>query len=392
LPASMSKTDAGHSRVSVDPEFPLAAEFGGAAYIVDRIRALESSPRRLNVLMLCDVFNLPYRALRCLDAAGAAVHVLGGPRSSGFRFSRFCRSYRQSCYGFAAPCDGLSDEVNASIKELAIDLVLAGDHPATRTLLIIKPALSAPCFPMPALDQFELLNDKWSFTQLCRRMAIRCPRSELVADRAALIRCLAAGEITMPCIAKPIDFDGSRGVVLLTRRDDFDVLRTVDYQPILVQEYVEGDDIGCSVYCEHGKISAFIAHKLARATYSTFQSSAIQSEAAAIVEATEASGVLNFDMRITTDGVIYWLECNPRFFYKIFFSMQAGINFAAFGLPRSPPSLRRSLPTGTNVRCGKAIAAELWRPWRLTARDAAYLRSIWADPLPLIRESLHIDR
>ncbi len=320
------------------------------------------------------------------------MHVLGGPGSDGFRFSRFCRSYRRSRYGFAGPCDGLIDEVNSYISELTINLVSAGDHPATRTLLALKPSLSAPCYPMPELDQFALLNNKWSFTQLCRRLAIRCPRSELVTDRAELLSRLTSGEIAVPSVAKPIDFDGSRGVVPIKDRIDLSRAAAINYRPILVQDYIEGEDIGCSVYCDQGKILAFIAHKLKRSTYSTFESVEIRRAAAKIAEVTKASGVLNFDMRIRSDGTIYWLECNPRFFYKSFFAMLSGINFTAFGLPDAPSELCCSVPDGTNVRCCKAIVAELPRPWRLTWRDAAYLRAIWADPIPLLREALHIDR
>jgi len=343
--------------------------------------------RRINVLMLCDLFTLSYRVMRCFDAGETAVHVLGGPGSTGLRFSRFRRSYHRSRFGFAAPCDGVAEEVNAYIKELGIDLVLGGDHRSTRTLLALKPRLLAPCFPMPEPDQFDLLNDKWRFTQLCRRLGIRCPRSELVADRAELLRRLDSGEITMPFITKPLDLDGSRGVMLIKSREDIRIIESIGYHPILVQEYIEGDDIGASVYCDGGKIQASIVHQLKRSTYRTFHSAEIQGAMAKIVDATGVRGVLNFDMKIGRDGTVYWLECNPRVFYKMFLSMLAGINFASFGLPHATPELCASVPTGTNVRAFKAIAVELPRPWRLTSRDWAFVRYYWADPIPPIWEA-----
>jgi predicted ATP-grasp superfamily ATP-dependent carboligase len=344
--------------------------------------------RRINILMLCDLFALSYRVMRCFDAAGAAVHVLGGPGAKGLRLSRYCRSYRHSEYGFTAPCRGMVEEINQTISRHAINLVIAGDHRSTRTLLAVGASLSAPAFPMPALEQFDLLNNKWAFTELCQRLGIRCPRSELVPDRGELWRRVDAGKITLPCVAKPLDLDGSRGVVVIKRPEDISVVETIAYHPILVQEYIEGDDIGASVYCDRGKVCAFIAHKLKRATYSTFQSADIQNTIANITRITKVSGIFNFDMIQSREGNIYWLECNPRFFYKMYLSMLAGVSFAAFGLPYPGSDLRAFVPTGTNVRTFKAIAAELPRPWRLTLRDWAFVRHVLADPIPFFREFL----
>jgi len=88
------------------------------------------------------------------------------------------------------------------------------------------------------------------------------------------------------------------------------------------------------------------------------------------------------------DGDVYWLECNPRFFFWTHMSLLAGIPFAEFGLPNWCVSGSSTLPTGTNVRSFKAAAVELARPWRLTRRDFGYLRFVLADPVPWVRETL----
>ena len=98
--------------------------------------------------------------------------------------------------------------------------------------------------------------------------------------------------------------------------------------------------------------------------------------------------MLNFDMRVGSNGVVYWLECNPRFFFKMFMSLLAGIPFVEFGLPNWSISGPSALPSGTNVRFFRAAAIELFRPWRLTRRDLGYLCFVLADPVPWIRENL----
>ncbi len=347
--------------------------------------------RPTNVLMLSKHFRFAYRTMRCFAQSGAKVHVLGGPGSRGLSYSRFCKSYHARINRAEESLEGLVIEINNYIDSLEIDMVISADHRLTRALIKMAPSLDAPCFPMPSLEQFDILNNKWTFTQLCEDLGIACPHSRLVADAAELFRVFESGAIPIPCVVKPLDFDGSDGVVLVTSRGDLDALKKVDYYPVIVQDYIKGEDIGASVYCDSGEIKAFIAHNLKRATYHTFQSSDIYEAISRIGQRTSASGVLNFDMRLETGGKIYWLECNPRFFFKMCLSMLAGIQFAAYGLPNGARSAANSLPSGTNVRNLKASAAELIRPWRLTKRDFAYLHYVVADPVPYLREAFKLE-
>jgi predicted ATP-grasp superfamily ATP-dependent carboligase len=344
--------------------------------------------RPYHVLILSDQFRFAYRILRCFHAAGTKVHVLGAKSSSGLRFSRFCATFRKRVNGCRGDLGPLIEEVNSVIAELDVDLVVSGEHFMMRPLIAMAPALNAPCFPMLTIEKFDLLNNKWLFTQLCGSLGIRCPRSQLVVDVSALSGAVKSGEISIPFVAKPLDFDGSRGVLSILQTTDFRKLDSIQYSPILVQEFVNGIDIAASVYCDHGEIKAFIAHSLKRATYFTFKSEEIRAAVEKIVIATKAHGILNFDMRVGPDGSVYCLECNPRFFFWIHMSLLAGIPFVEFGLPNWPVSGSSTLPSGTNVRFFKAAAVELARPWRLTKRDFGYLRYVLADPVPWVRETL----
>jgi hypothetical protein len=345
-----------------------------------------SSP--YNVLMLSDKFRFAYRILRCFHAAGTNVHVLGGKDSHGLRFSRFCASFSERINGYHGNLEPLIQEVNSLIAQLDIELVVSAEHYMMRPLIAIAPALNAPCFPMPTIEHFDLLNNKWLFSQLCASLGILCPRSQLVTDVSTLRRAVKSGEVSVPFVAKPLDFDGSRGILSVLQSIDLRKLDSIQYAPVLVQEFVKGTDVAASVYCNHGSVIAFIAHRIKRATYFTFESDEIRANIQKIAVATEAHGVMNFDMRIGEDGVIYWLECNPRLFFWAHMSLLAGISFVEFGLPNWPVSGSSRIPTGTNVRFFKASALELARPWRLTKRDAGYLRYVVADPVPWLRETL----
>jgi predicted ATP-grasp superfamily ATP-dependent carboligase len=355
-------------------------------------RAEARAARRVcNVLMLSDHFRFAYRILRCFHAAGVNVHVLGAKGSRGLRLSRFCASFRERISGYRGHLGPLVREVNSIIAELNIDLIVSGEHFMMRPLIEMAPALNAPCFPMPTMEQFDLLNNKWRFTKLCNDLGLTCPQSRLINSPSELREALEAGDVSIPFVAKPLDFDGSRGFVPVLRASDLRQLDLIDYYPIIIQDYIEGLDVAASVYCDQGEIKAFIAHYRKLATYFTFTSPEIRAGIERIVGATKAHGVLNFDMRIGSDGAVYWLECNPRFFFWMYMSLLAGIPFVEFGLPNWPAPSSTTLPTGTNVRFLKGAAVDLFRPWRLTKLDFRYLLYVLADPVPGVREALGIE-
>jgi len=341
-----------------------------------------------NVLMLSDQFRFACRVLRCFHAAGVNVHVLGAKGSRGLRFSRFCATFHERVNDYRGDLAPLIEEVNSVIAQCDVDLVVSGEHFMMRPLIAMAPALNAPCFPMLPIEKFDLLNNKWRFTQLCISLGIRCPRSQLFDDISALDCAVRSGEVSIPVVAKPIDFDGSRGVLSILQPVDLHKLDSIRYSPVIVQEFVRGADVAASVYCEHAEIKAFIAHRRRRATYFTFESDEIRADIEKIVVATKAHGILNFDMRVAHDGAVYWLECNPRLFFWVHMSLLAGVPFVEFGLPNWNVSGSSTLPSGTNVRSFEAAAVELIRPWRLTKRDLAYLRFVLADPIPWVRETL----
>jgi len=341
------------------------------------------------ILLICGLFGLPYRAMRCAQAAGARVHVLGNHGARGFKYSRYCESFSR----LDRPLDGtfdadLADRINACTDRLGIDIVMAGDQPSARSLAGLKPLLRASCFPMPDLAIFDLLNNKFEFYKLCCRLGIPTPPTTLLDNTDAVAQAIGANHLSLPLIAKPLSLDAARGVVRLDRASWRPTLATVRYAPVLVQSFIEGADIGASAFCDRGNIRAFILHRLADATYTSFTDQCVFDSIQKIVADTCYSGVCNFDMRLAPDGKIYFLECNPRFFYKMDMSLIAGVNFVAHGLYSD---MEMNFVSGPAVRLHKAMLTQLATPWRLTRRDFAMLAYRHLDPLSYWRQCLHID-
>jgi hypothetical protein len=165
-------------------------------------------------------------------------------------------------------------------------------------------------------------------------------------------------------------------------------LRRINYRSIIVQQFIPGREIGASIYCEKGEIKAFIAHELRRRVYSTLWNAAIFRDLQRLAAHVGMDGIYNFDMIASDTGEIYYLECNPRFFFKMGMSMLAGINFVAIGLSGAAWQGLLRVPDGTEVRAPEAVLATP-RSWlSLSRRDFATAAYAFSDPVPLLFDYL----
>jgi predicted ATP-grasp superfamily ATP-dependent carboligase len=345
----------------------------------------------MNVLMVCSLFSLPYRVMQCIAATGAVVHVLGSIGSRGLRYSRYCRRFLRYEGRIAGDRDpAFAGEINRCVRDFGIDMVVPAGPAPTRALIASRDMIDAPCFPLPSLKQFDFLNDKWQFTNSCIAHGIACPPSMLFADRAQVAENFKRGLLTLPAIVKPLSENGGHGVLRLDASNAASQIERINYGPIIVQNFIEGEDIGASVFCERGEIKSFIANRFSKGIYTTFQDPVVFAAFSRILGPMEVDGVYHFDMRLTPDKKIYFLECNPRFYFKISLSMIAGINFIHAGLEKGA-DLPSSVEAGTQVKRPWALAASLGQPWTITRRDIALLWSLLSDPIPFIRETLRID-
>ena len=352
------------------------------------MRAASAQPR---VLIVAALFTLPYRVMRASAATGAAVTVLGNKGTRGLRFSRHCRFVEAAIDFIDADLDAAAAEIDRWIVAENADIVLPGDAHTTELLSALQDRLAAPCFPLPSRTAFDLLNDKWAFTRFATEHGLKCPTTQLFASKTELEAALAAGSVALPAIAKPLSACSSSGVVKLGAADAGRRIASIDYAPILVQDFIAGEDIGASIFARGGQIESHIVHLMRRRTYRVIDEPRVLADLTIVASALALDGVYNFDMRLTPEGEIYYLECNPRFFYKLDLSMMAGLNFAAAGLPWAADSVPASVAPGTCVRLPKALAADLIKPTSLTRRDWAMFRYLWSDPISYARERLHID-
>jgi predicted ATP-grasp superfamily ATP-dependent carboligase len=332
-----------------------------------------------------------YRVLSAAAATGVQIHVLCEPRGRGLADSRFVTSLTVSHARFdTADAEPMIREINREIAALHIDMVAATDPVTSRFLIATAPRLDAAIFPSPDLETFDLLNDKWRFTELAKSLGFACPTTRLFEDRAALVAAGEAGEFSLPAIVKPLSGSGGVGVMKLDDKDAASVTARIDYSPVLLQTFVEGVDVDATIYCEGGSVLSFISYRRERGVYYFFDSPGMRAELARLAARLCLTGIFNFDLVVDPDAQTHqWLECNPRVFASIDILAFVGLNYFECGLPgRSALETRRvhakalAAIAGRRLLRWNRLALTTVRFGRSAALDWRFLANRLKDPAP----------
>ena len=333
----------------------------------------------MNGLMLAFAFTLPYHVMRTAAAAGIRIHVLGAGSARGLKTSRCCRAYHETHY--AGDPDALLAEIDALVRRYAIDIVFPADDVATRLLSALRDELPVRSMALPDLATFDLLNDKWNFTRFCLANGIRAPQGWLFDSVGDLRAALECDKAALPITVKPTNRSGGVGVIHIRNPNERALIDRIDYRPILVQRHIVGETIGISVLCDHGQVVAHAVQRRDALRFELFSNADLLDNVARLAALTGYHGPANFDaVTADADGLSYVVECNPRFWYTVYLSMIAGINFVERALaaptgPAYPATIERA-------EFRLSLRRILSRPWRANAREWRYLGYCLSDPIP----------
>jgi biotin carboxylase len=335
----------------------------------------------MNGLMLAFAFTLPYHVMRTADASGVCVHVLGDGASRGLRMSRHCRLYHET--QFADDPEALLDEIGELVRRYAIDVIFPSDDVSTRLLAALAGRLPVRTTPLPDLATFDLLNDKWNFTRFCRQNGVRAPEGWVFDRIGELHRALDCGEVTLPITLKPTNRSGGIGVIHVRHQSELALIDRIDYRPILAQRHIVGETIGISVLCDRGKVVAHAAQRRDAVRFQLFANADLFDNVSRLAALTGYHGPANFDAVVAdADEFSYIVECNPRFWYTIYLSMIAGLNFVELAL--AAPCCPTHLSTIDNAEFRLSLRRILSRPWRANRLDWKFLSYCLSDPIPFL--------
>lgn len=147
-------------------------------------------------------------------------------------------------------------------------------------------------------------------------------------------------EFPMPVLVKPRIAGDGEGISRYEKRGD--VLQLVEDHPsffdeYLIQEYMDGHDIDCSVLCRGGVILAHTIQKTLYAHAELYKPAEgiefvhdveVFEIAARLMESLRWTGIAHVDMRRrASNSRVEIIEINPRFWGSVQGSLLAGVNF-----------------------------------------------------------------
>ena len=277
--------------------------------------------------------------LRCLSRVrGIKTFVASGKRYAPSRFSRIPAGHfnRRSSYDddeqrIEALCDiARRSHANVVLPVGQRTIRLASAH--ARTL-----RETTAVAPIPDPGAFEIAADKWLFAKFLDSHGIEHPPTICYSAHDGFDRQLTA--LRFPVLIKPAHGSYGRGIKLFKSADDLHrhFRESPPQEQFVVQTFIEGYDVDCSVLCVDGRVLAYTVQKGVVPGYSRFGAAAgidfihdddAYAVASRVVSALRWSGIAHLDLRYDTQAQhVKAIEMNPRYWGSLLGSLIAGVNF-----------------------------------------------------------------
>ena len=311
-----------------------------------------------NFLVIGAHRTLIIQVLLALHAAADAECVVICPGTTRYlHLSNMCSRH------WIAEFDGSDDDTITGIVNRCADdmpglVLIPADCLATRLVNRVRARLHVRIARVPDEEMLDLFDNKWRFHQFCKRLGLNVPPTQVAASKEALDFSVAAHELGLPFIVKPLDQHGAAGLLLVSSENDYrenilgnDAYR---YAPLVVQRYIRGIDVGLNLLAIRGKVQAIAVQRRdypqnEEAKIRFFSNDYLAKAAFLLCEESGYDGVMNVDARIEEDtGTVYLFEANPRYWVSLSASTWCGLNFVAENLDRMEQSEDvRVLASGT---------------------------------------------
>lgn len=262
------------------------------------------------------------------------IHVMSNVKYISIRSSRYIHSF--SYYPKADEQDWI-DNINHEITKHNIDIVMPIFEDGIKTAIKFQEYLiQGKLCLLPAYNNFETARNKWLLTQHLLIHNIPFPKSVLCSPN----RSISIDYINFPVILKPIlGTGGGDGVSYFSNAEELQnhLSKNILNTGHIIQEYVKGYDIGCSVLCRSGDILAFTIQKATMLNSNPFKpllgvqfvyEDGLYKIIEKLMKSLNWSGVAHIDLKYDEKYQIYKIiEVNTRFWGSLDASLMAGVNF-----------------------------------------------------------------
>ena len=322
----------------------------------------------------------------------AEISVIGNDSTRSIRWSLLCNQWIRH----PLTTDADQSLLHILKKTCAIDCpsrIIAVDCDAAHALNRLRDQLPAPVAPMPSSGQLALLEDKWQFHRFCQLQGLPTPLTLCFENKQMLRYQVLASILGTPFVIKPSNLAGSQGVRIISNEAMFEseILQRANYQfsPLLVQEYIPGEDIDISLLAIGGKVMTLATQQVSGSEVRFISQPQMEAMAATICAASGYDGVMHIDARIDrSNGRICLIESNPRFWASMTAALWCGLNFVQESLRhvREPEQTagplrlaqgcaytRYPLLRADSLRCllsrglrGRLLRLSVMDPWRIS--------------------------
>lgn len=332
-------------------------------------------------LVLAEGEVIAESVIYCLYQHGINSLVIGPESSSALILSKGCQKFfpfkREPYISYPMEFVDLINNIANKYKPL---IVIPTGSDSVMFLASYKDRISIPVFPVPSIDVFEKLNNKWEFSQLLKKKGLSQPETFLLEDLSSLEEM----EIPLPLVSKQLCGRSGEDIYYFYSKESFlTFLKDCDKNlfPMIIQEYIPGYDIDLSVFSVDGQLIAWSIQRLkANGILQFFNEPDVLRLGRQLIREVNFSGVAHFDLRYDEINMCFkFIECNPRFWGSLKASCFCGVNFPYIGLQHVLKLLDKS-----NLK-QYSPQDSLWMSFRGLLKSLESLKGIRDITLPAVK-------
>ncbi len=270
----------------------------------------------------------------CLYKCGVNSLVIGSESVSSLVLLKGCQKFLSFKHGtYTSYPMELIDLINFIAYKYKPLIVIPTGSVSVQFLSSYKDHISITVFPVPSMDMFDNLNNKWKFSQLLKRIGLPQPDTYLLEESFSLDEV----EFPLPLVSKQLCGRSGEDIYYLNNKESLlTFLKCNDKKlfPMILQEYIPGYDIDLSVLSLDGQIIAWTIQRWKEPGVLQFvKEMDILRLGQQLIHEIKFSGVAHFDLRYDKrDSCFKFIECNPRFWGSLKASCCCGVNFPYIGL------------------------------------------------------------
>ncbi|WP_179346371.1 carboxylate--amine ligase [Winogradskyella ursingii] len=265
------------------------------------------------------------------------IYVMSNTKYHPMRYSRYIKKF--TYYAETSSDLDWIENINKEVKRHSIDVVMPIFESRIKTLIQYRSKIiqQDQLGLLSNIEDYETAFNKNKLTKHLEANQIPYAKCTLVTSFADLDK---VNGLKFPVIIKPVEgYGGGQGIFKFDSKDE--LLAHFKKYPMIynniVQEYVQGYDIDCSVLCKDGQILAYTiqkgnmigTHQFSPQFGVQFQyNKKLIDTVKHIMKSLNWSGVAHLDMRYDAHTDQYKaIEINTRFWVSLEASLLAGVNF-----------------------------------------------------------------